>query len=281
MKRTIQGFLLAGSLVLGGAAFAQATTQGQTGQTTGQTGQTTGQTGQTGQGTQAKAGKSMAKGGMVEHMGFMVPADEKAFLERLHHINQTEIKLGKLAQQNAQNADVKAYGEMLVKDHTTADQQVLAYAQQKGLKLADMPKPLNEVERKAMDAEKAAMEKFQVLKGQPFDACFLAHMVGDHDMALGKVMAGQQNFTDAAVTPLLQQHAQSITQHRQQAYTLLGRVGPGSTMGVGGSGDMHKGHMGHDMGTGTGTDTGGAGDINKGKNPSDKNTMDPGNQKKY
>jgi putative membrane protein len=157
---------------------------------------------------------------------------------------------------------------------------VLAYAQQKGFKLADMPKPLNEVERKAMNAEKAALEKFQVLKGQPFDACFLAHMVGDHDMALGKVMAGQQNFTDAAVTPLLQQHAQFITQHRQQAYTLLGRIGPGSSVGVGGSGDMHKDHMGHDMGTGTGG-TGSAGDTNKGKSPSDKNTMDPGNTKKY
>jgi putative membrane protein len=134
---------------------------------------------------------------------------------------------------------------------------------------------MNDVERKAMAAHKATLEKLQVLKGQPFDASFLAIMVGDHDMALGKLTAGQQTFTSAEVAPLLQQHVQAVTRHRQQAYTLLGRIGPGSSSGVGGSGDMNQG-MGPDLGTG------GSGDMNKGsKSPGDKNTMDPGNQKKY
>jgi putative membrane protein len=256
MKRMIQGLVLAGSLVVGGAALAQGNVQGGT------------------QG-QPMGGKGTVKGGMVEHMGFMVPADQKAMLERLHHINQTEIQLGRLAQQNGMSQDVKSYGEMLVRDHTSADERLMSFAQQKGLKLAE-PKPMNDMERKAMAAERAAMEKFQVLKGQPFDAAFLAHMVGDHDMALGKVMAAQQNVTDAGLSPLLQQITQSVTQHRQQAYTLLGRIGPGAATGVGGAGgDMHHG-MGHDKGTG------GAGDTNKGTmNPTDKNTMDPGQKKKF
>jgi len=267
MKRMIQGLLLAGSLVVGGAALAQGTTQGATqGSAQGQMMKDT------------QAGKGMAKGGMIEHMGFMVPADEKAMLERLHHVNQEEIRLGKLAQQNSQSPDVKSYGDMLVRDHTTADQKLMSYAQQKGHKLAE-PKPLNDVERKAMAAEKANMEKLQALKGAPFDSCFLASMVGDHDEVLGKLMAGQQNVTDAALTPVLQQHSQAVTQHRQQAYTLLGRIGPGSSTGVGGSGGM--GHeMGHDMDHGMGT--GGAGDKDKGtQSPSDKNKMDPGNPKKF
>jgi putative membrane protein len=259
MKRMIQGLVLAGSLVVGGAAFAQGNVQGGT------------------QG-QTMAGKSTAKGGMVEHMGFMIPADQRAMLERLHHVNQMEIQLGRLAQQNAMSQDVKSYGELLVRDHTSADQRLMSFAQQKGLRLSE-PKPMNDVERKAMAAERAALEKFQVLKGQPFDAAFLAHMVGDHDMALGKVMAAQQHVTDAGLTPVLQQHAQAINQHRQQAYTLLGRIGPGAATGVGGAGDMGQGMqpgMGHDMGTG------GAGDTNKGTmNPGDKNTMDPGQKKKF
>ncbi|MFL5348590.1 MAG: DUF4142 domain-containing protein [Hyalangium sp.] len=261
MKRTIQGLLLAGSLVLGGTALAQSQ-QGSAQRTD----------------TSAQAGKSMAKGGMVEHMGFKVPADEKAFLERLHHINEHEIQAGKLAQKNSDNQDVKSYGDMLVKDHTSADQQIMAYAQKKGLKLAE-PKPMDDVERRAMTAEKAEAEKLQVLKGAPFDSCFLAAMVGGHDAALGKLMAAQQNITDNALSPLLQQVSQSVSQHRQQAYTLLGRVGPGAATGVGGSGDMNKdmGHeKGHDMGTG------GTGDMNKGsQSPGDKNTMNPGSAKKY
>jgi putative membrane protein len=243
MKRMIQGLVLSASLVVGGAALAQSNMQGGT------------------QGGQMMAGKTTPKG-MVEHMGFMVPADPKAQLERLHHINQHEIQLGRLAQQNGLSQDVKSYGEMLVRDHTAADERLMSYAQQKGFKLSE-PKPMNDVERKAMDAERASMEKLRVLKGQPFDASLLASMVGGHDMALGKLMAAQQNVTDAGMTPLLQQHTQVVTQHRQQAYTLLGRIGPGSSAGVGGAGDMGHG-MHEGMQPGKDTGTGGAGDMNKG-----------------
>jgi putative membrane protein len=301
MKRVIQGLVLAGSLVVGGAAFAQSNVQGGTQGTQGGTTQGGSMQGGSMQGGamqggtqgQTMAGKSVAKGGMVEHMGFMVPADQKAMLERLHHVNQMEIQFGTLAQQNAMSQDVKSYGEMLVRDHKAADERLMSFAQQKGLKLST-PKPMNDMERKAMAAERAALEKFQVLKGQPFDASFLAHMVSDHDMALGKVMAAQQNVTDTSMTPLLQQVTQSMTQHRQQAYTLLGRIGPGATTaGVGGAGEMGQGmHQGMHQGTGTGSSTGtgsttgtgigGTGDTNKGtKGTGDKNTMDPGQQKKY
>ena len=65
MKQTIQGFILAGTLVLGGTALAQ------------------------------QAGKENKKG-TAELRGFVVPTDEKALLERLHYTNQMEIKLGQL-----------------------------------------------------------------------------------------------------------------------------------------------------------------------------------------
>lgn len=271
MKRTIQGLLLAGSLVVGGAALAQSTTPAAT------TG--TPQGSAQGQMMKAPAGKGMAKGGMLEHMGYMIPADEKAMLERLHHANQMEIQLGQLAQKNGESQDVKSYGEMMVKDHTAADQKVMSYAQQKGLKLAE-PKPMNDVERKVMAAHKANMEKLEALKGMPFDSCFLAGMVGDHDEVLGKLMAGKQGVTDTTLSPLLQELSTSVSQHRQQAYTLLGRVGPGSSSAMGGSGDMKPG-MNHDMG-GMDKGTGGKGDTGQGtQSPGSKNSMDPGNTKKF
>ena len=255
MKRTIQGLLLAGSMVVGGAALAQANpgSQGMPKANPGSQGMPKANPGSQGMPAgSTQAGKGMAKGGMIEHMGFMVPADEKAMLERLHHVNQMEIQLGQLAQKNGQSQDVKSYGEMLVKDHTAGDQKLMAQAQQKGHKLAE-PKPLNEMERTAMAAQKANMAKLQALTGAPFDSCFLSIMVGDHDEVLGKLTAGQQNMTDPAMTPLLQDMSKSVTMHRQQAYTLLGRIGPGSSAGMGGAGGQNPG-MGHDMGTmGSGT----------------------------
>jgi len=229
MKQTIQGLMLASTLVLGGTALAQ------------------------------QAGKESKKG-TAELRGFVVPTDEKALLERLHYTHQMEIKLGQLAQQNSNNPDVKAFGKQMVDEHTAADGKLMTMAQGLGLKLSDMPKPMNDVEKKVMAADKAIMEELQALKGEPFDSCYISGQVGDHDATLGKLMAGRQALTgNAQLTSLMDEMTQHVSQHRQQAYSVLGKLG--QTMGVGGAGTgMQKGtesgtggHMGGHMGTGSGT----------------------------
>ncbi|MFY0564622.1 DUF4142 domain-containing protein [Archangium lansingense] len=226
MKQTIQGFLLAGTLVLGGTALAQ-------------------------------QGVKENKKGTAELRGFVVPTDEKALLERLHYTNQLEIKLGQLAQQNSNNPDVKAFGEQMVRDHTAADQKLVTLAQGRGLKLSDTPKPMNDAEKKAMAADKAIMEELQALKAEPFDSCYITGQVGDHDATLGKLMAGRQAITgNTQLTALMDELTQTVSHHRQQAYSVLGKLG--QAMGVGGAGtDMQKGsesgtggHMDGHMGTG-------------------------------
>ncbi|QRN95519.1 DUF4142 domain-containing protein [Archangium violaceum] len=230
MKRMIQGFLVAGTLVLGGSALAQ------------------------------QGAKAQGKGGTAEYRGFVVPTDTKALLERLHYTNQLEIKLGKLAQQNSTNPDVKSFGETMVREHTDADEKLMSYAQSQGIKLADMPKPMNDMERKAMAADKAVTEELQALKGAPFDSCYIANLVGDHDATLGKLLAGRQAIgTDnAQLTTLVDDLTQHVAQHRQQAYSVLSKLNPQAT-GVGGAGsDMQPesesgtgGHMGTHPGGGT------------------------------
>ena len=228
MKSTIQGFLLAGTLVLGGSALAQQGAQGM------------------GQG-QGKG--AAAKGGIAEHRGFMVPTDEKAFFERLHYTHQMEIKQGQLAQQNASNPDVKSFAEMMVRDHTAADQRLMTMAQGRGMKLADMPKPVNDMEKKMVAADKANMEKLQALKGDAFDSCYMSLQVGEHDATLGKLMAGRQAFgANTELTTMVTELTPKVAQHRQQAYSVLGKLGQ-SMMGVGGAGTDtmggQKGGQGH------------------------------------
>ncbi len=243
MKRTIQSFLVAGSLVIGGAALAQGSAQGEAARD-----------------ANAKGGKAMAKGGMVEHRGFMVPADEKSFLERMHYTNQLEIKLAQLAQKNSNNPDVKSFADAMQKEHTGMDEKLMAYAKTKGLKLADMPKPANDMEKKAMAADKAKMEELQALKAEPFDSCYMAGQVGDHDMTLGKLMAGQKAFTEGEAATLVNEAAQSVAKHRGHAYTVLGKLGQSMAAGMGGAGTMgggsHQGTMGGQHGAGGATGTG-------------------------
>jgi putative membrane protein len=194
----------------------------------------------------------------------VVPTDEKALLERLHYTNQMEIKLGRLAQQNSNNPDVKSFGERMVREHTAADKKLMTLAQGRGLTLSDMPKPMNDMEKKAMAADKAIMEELQALKGEPFDSCYISGQVGDHDATLGKLMAGRQALTsNAQLTSLMDEMTQHVSQHRQQAYSVLGKLGE-SMMGVGGAGTgMQKGSEpgmgGHGGHMGTGSDATGTG----------------------
>jgi putative membrane protein len=239
MKRTIQGFILAGSLVLAGTALAEDTA--------------------------AKSGKAMNKGGMAEHQGFMVPADEKAFLQWMHYANQQEIQLGQLAQQNATHPDVKSFAQSMVQEHTAADQKLMDYAKQKNIKLADKPKAMNDMEKKAMAVDMAEMAKLKDMKGMAFDSCYMVGQVGDHDETLGKLMAARQAgfATDTQLTSMLDEQTQHVSRHRQQAYSVLGQLSPSAT-GVGGGGGTEKMDPGHKNsgttgGAGTGGTMGGAG----------------------
>ncbi|WP_375754756.1 DUF4142 domain-containing protein [Corallococcus exercitus] len=221
MKRTLHGVTLAAVLFTGGVSLAQSAAPA----------------------TPAAKPAPAAKG-MAEFKGFMAPTDPKAFLERLHYINQSEIKQAELAQKNSQNPDVQSYAKMMIDSHTAADKQVMDFAKTQNLKLAEMPKPANDMEKKAMAADKANMEKLQTLKGAPFDSCYMAGQVGAHDEAIGKVMAAKQGMTSAPaeMTTMLTQLSQELPKHRDMAWQTLGKLD--DAMGVGGAG-MQGGTMDH------------------------------------
>ncbi|WP_205525971.1 DUF4142 domain-containing protein [Pyxidicoccus trucidator] len=235
MKRTLQGIIVTASLLTGGLALAQGP-------------------GSPSPGQPMKAEKGM--GG--DFKGFMAPKDEKALLDQLHYANQQEIKLGQLAEKSAMNPEVKSFASMMVKDHTAMDQKLMDHAKGKGLKVADMPKPANDLEKKMMAQDKASMEELQVLKGAAFDSAYMAGQVADHDATLGKVMASKQAMPtmDPQMTAMMQELTQKVPAHREQAWTILGKLDDG--MAVGGSGtmgstggNMDHGSMGHGSTGGT------------------------------
>ncbi|MBJ6763347.1 DUF4142 domain-containing protein [Myxococcaceae bacterium JPH2] len=219
MKRTTQGVVLAVTLLAGGISLAQ--------------------------GGAASKGKSA--GGMTEYRGFSAPTDEKALLDRLHAVNQGEIKAGKLAMQNSQNPDVKSYAEQMVRDHTAMDQKVTTLAQGKGLKLDESPKALDDAEKRSMAADKATTEQLQALKGAPFDSVYMSNQVGAHDLAIGQVLAARHGMSASGeLATMLTDLSQKLPQHRDMAYQVLGKLS--GAMGVGGSGEskgMKHGDMQH------------------------------------
>ncbi|MCP3137016.1 DUF4142 domain-containing protein [Pyxidicoccus xibeiensis] len=254
MKRWM-GWMLMGSLAVGGAAVAQEDskqeepseaqqgTQNGTDDTQGMfrmgeaeaidqgesVKDTTGGVQQQGTGGsgQPQAAQPDAEGAKRMQQGLLpIDTDEKAFLEMQHHVNQMEIKLGQLAQEKGVSKGVKDYGARLVKDHEAADLKVTTYATKKNLQLAQ-PQPDTDFEKVMKNANEAALTKLQSLQGPAFDRAFLAHMVGQHDADIATVMAGQQQFaTNTELKGLLDSALPTLKQHRQQAHRLLGQEAP-------------------------------------------------------
>ncbi len=181
-------------------------------------------------------GPSSGAGGVSGLSSLPAPKDEKGFLERVHRVNQDEIKLGTLAREKASSREVKDLAEMMISDHRSADERLMTLARSRKLTLGD-PKPVNDLERKMMQSDDDTLAVLRQVDGQVFDQMFLSHMVMGHDRAINKVTMGMQKFSSPELAPLLSEMLPRITQHRDQAFQLLGKVDQiGSQPGVGGAG---------------------------------------------
>jgi putative membrane protein len=113
--------------------------------------------------------------------------------------------MGELAQKNGESAAVKSFGQMLVTDHSQANQKAVLAAQQIGIN--NPPQGPN----KKQQADHAKMSK---LTGAAFDKAFARHMVGDHKKDIGAYSKAAK-LQDAAgayaqeTLPVLQKHLQA------------------------------------------------------------------------
>jgi putative membrane protein len=121
-----------------------------------------------------------------------------------------EVQLGKLAEKHASDDAVKDFAHRMVKDHTAANDKLMAAA--KNVKVAAAAAPDKEAQ--------AAADKLAGLKGADFDKAYMRQMADDHQKAVSLFEAESKNGTDPALKgfaadalPMLQDHlkmAQSI-----------------------------------------------------------------------
>jgi putative membrane protein len=98
------------------------------------------------------------------------PPSHDDFLKTAIMGDNSEIKLGHLAEQKAGSPEVRAYGRTLVRDHTKAAAQATRLAGQIGI---------NPPSRALLKAN-AEYLKLRLLSGSSFDQEFVNYMVDDH-----------------------------------------------------------------------------------------------------
>jgi putative membrane protein len=139
-------------------------------------------------------------------------ADDLTFegqvLVTLHGANMMEIAAGKLAVAKGSSPAIQQFGAELVKDHSAADEQVLALAAQR-----NVPMP-------AAPASDPNLGYVSGLSGEAFDRAFIQMMLDDHIKAIEMVQSAQKRIANAPVAAFLKTLLPTLESHRDTAVAL-------------------------------------------------------------
>jgi putative membrane protein len=117
-----------------------------------------------------------------------------------------EVELGKLAQEKATNPRVKNFGEMMVQDHSAANNDLKSIAQQKNVMLpTDMGK------------HKDHYEDLSKKTGADFDKAYMKMMVDDHQEDIDDFEKCAENGTDPDVKTFASQKLPTLRKHLDSA----------------------------------------------------------------
>jgi putative membrane protein len=112
----------------------------------------------------------------------------------------TEVQLGELASTNGMRDDVKAFGQRMVKDHTTINDDLKALAAQKSVTLPDN-----------LNAKHQGMvDKMAALTGAEFDDAYIAAMVKAHTQDAATQDPDIKSFLDKSI-PVVERHLEHVT----------------------------------------------------------------------
>ena len=119
----------------------------------------------------------------------------------------TEVAAGTVAQQNAASDRVKAFGGMMVTDHSKANDELKSLASSHGMTLPTALPP----------AKQKDVDNMQKMTGKAFDAHYTTMMVADHKKTIDLFKKASTSATDPDVKnwatktlPTLQMHLDSV-----------------------------------------------------------------------
>ena len=122
----------------------------------------------------------------------------------------TEVELSNLALQKSQNEEVKKYAQMMVDDHTKANDELKTLAQSKGVTLP------TEINAKQM----AVKSKLNGLSGDAFDKEYISTMVKDHDKTVKLFQTEADKGSDAEVKAFAANTLPTLKAHQTEAHTM-------------------------------------------------------------
>ena len=135
--------------------------------------------------------------------------------------NQVDIDAGKLAESKATNPDVKAYGKMMVTDHTGVNKQATALVKKLNVTPEDNP-----TSKSLKQGGEDNLKNLKGLKGAAFDKAYIDHEVAYHEQvldAVDKVLI--PNAKNAELKDLIVKVRPAFVAHLDKAKSIQSKLG--------------------------------------------------------
>jgi len=134
---------------------------------------------------------------------------DKTFMHNAAIAGMTEVKLGKVAEKNSTNAQVKDFAAKMVVDHTKANHALQKVAGEAGVQLPQQ-----------CDAKhKALVEKLSKLSGTKFDHDFMNQMVEDHKKVAAD-LESEESTSAVALKQWCEKTLPTVKEHLKMAESL-------------------------------------------------------------
>jgi putative membrane protein len=134
-------------------------------------------------------------------------SSDKKFVENAAQGGVAEVEMGKLAAQKAQNAEVKQFGDRMVKDHSAANDKLMKLASDKGVAAST-----------EMDAStKREYDKLSKLSGARFDQEYMKSMVSDHEKDVKEFQSEAKSAKDPDVKSFAENTLPTLEEHLKLA----------------------------------------------------------------
>ena len=140
----------------------------------------------------------------------MAAVSDQSFATQAAQDGVAEVQMGQLALEKGEAQGVKQFGQMLVQDHTQANQQLLQIAQQQKVTVPQRP----------TQQDVSEMDKLKGLSGADFDRQFARVMVQDHQKSVQLFQQEAQSGHDSALKSFAQNTLPVLQKHLQTAESL-------------------------------------------------------------
>ncbi|MCF0069323.1 DUF4142 domain-containing protein [Dyadobacter sp. CY261] len=154
--------------------------------------------------------EAMADSAETTGTGTAAAEEDSDFAIEAANGGMTEVQLGEVAKQKGTNPKVKEFGEMMVTDHTKANNELKALAASKNITLPAAPN--EEMQKATADISSK--------NGKDFDKAYIDQMVKDHQKTVELFEDGQKNVKDPEIKAFIDKTLPVLKSHLEHVKTL-------------------------------------------------------------